>query len=120
MCAKIRRGERKSAHLAVESVDEELEGDGVDALDALLDDVVPVLVLDALEDVAVELLDQLALQLAGDRLQRLLNPAGKRTKVPTVKSCSQSTWLRTRHDLKYGQPASYFALHETLHKVQNF
>ena len=49
-------------HLALEGVDDELEVDRLDALDALLDHVVPVLVLDALEHVT--------LQLGNDELKR--------------------------------------------------
>ena len=42
------------AHLSLEGINDELEVKRIDALDALLDDVVAVLVLDALEHVALQ------------------------------------------------------------------
>ena len=42
-------------YLSFESVDDELKLERINALDALLDDVIAVLIFDALEDVAVEL-----------------------------------------------------------------
>ena len=49
-------------HLRLEGIDDELQLVGVDALDALLHDVVPVLVLDALQHVSVELRHDLHLR----------------------------------------------------------
>ena len=44
----------RSTNLPLEGIDDELEVKRVDALDALLDDVVAVLVLDALEHVSFQ------------------------------------------------------------------
>ena len=59
--------------MSSEGVNDELEKPGVHALDALLDHVVAVLVLDALEDVALELGDDDLLLVHAYRLQRLLD-----------------------------------------------
>ena len=57
----------------MESRDDEVEVCRVDALDALLDDVVAVLVFDALQDVALQLGDDDLLLIPGNALQGLLD-----------------------------------------------
>ncbi len=55
--------------------DDELDRRRRDALDALLDDVIAVLVLHASEDVAVELVDEHGLLVPGQEANRLLDDA---------------------------------------------
>jgi hypothetical protein len=66
---------KANLYLSLEGADDEREGVRVDALDALLHHVVAVLVLDALEHVAVEFGDDLVLLLRRDGLERLLDHA---------------------------------------------
>lgn len=65
----------RTNYLSLERVDDELQLERVHALDALLHDVVAVLVLDALQHVAVELAHDLLLLLRRDGLERLLDHA---------------------------------------------
>ena len=59
--------------LVVEGVNDELRVGNRHRLDDLLNDVVAVLVLDALHHMTLELLDQTSLLLARDNLERLLH-----------------------------------------------
>ncbi len=63
----------QAIHLTLERTDDELEIGRLHALDALLDDVIAVLILDALEDVALEFGDDQLLLIEGDALQGLLD-----------------------------------------------
>lgn len=64
---------RDATHLSLERVDDELQRVRLYALDALLDNVIPVLILDALQHVAVQLADNLLLVLGRDGLQSFLD-----------------------------------------------
>lgn len=59
-------------HLAGERAYDELQRSRLDAFDALLNDVIPVLILDALQDMPVQFAHDLLLLLRADRLQCLL------------------------------------------------
>jgi len=72
--AAVRVGGQRQ-HVAVERLDDELNLRRRHALDALLHDVVAVLVADAPRDVALELGDERALRVLVDHFERLLNHA---------------------------------------------
>lgn len=59
--------------MSLESVDDELQGVRVDTLDTLLDDMVTVLVLNAFENMTVQLPYDFHLLFSADALQRFLN-----------------------------------------------
>lgn len=66
---------QKNKYLSRKGANNELEGVRIDTFYTFLYDVVPVLVFDALEDVAVQLTHNLLLLLRSDGLQGLLNNA---------------------------------------------
>lgn len=61
----------KSMYLAVECLDDELYMFGRDSLNGFLDHVIPVLILDAFQDMAIQFLDQCCLLLGQDVLKSL-------------------------------------------------
>ena len=60
-------------YLSGKRVNDELEALWLDGLDALLNNVVPVLVFDALDDATLQLGDDKLLLVQGDALKRLLD-----------------------------------------------
>ena len=93
-----------SSHLSFKCLDDELQPGRRDTLYALLHDVVAVLVLDALEDVALQLVQDDLLLLGRDRLQGLLDhPAAVHlerqgldvgAELKEWKMCNAKAWLR--------------------------
>ena len=70
--AAVRMGAQR-VHLAGKGADDKLKGTWLHALDALLYDMITILVFHALENVAIEFTHDLLLLLRSDRLQRFLN-----------------------------------------------